>query len=152
MEINNNNNLHFCGLKIKNYDSNILKKEGAYAVQRFNAACEQFKNFHWHLNVEEDVYSLTSPTTSKTYTGPYGIKRHYKKTKQQNPDCKLVITMNDKGTQKFSIPYESQDEMQMAYKAIKRNKGIDKMLKILEVLEKGFNFTRLKNKNKKIEG
>ncbi len=151
MEISNKSNLYFGCLKIKNPEANILKKEGAYAQRRFEVAKEQFKNFHWHLNAEEEHYSLTSPTTAKTYMGPYSIKRHYKKPSAKSGDYKLVITMNEKGTQKYTIPYEDASQMQQAYKAIKKNKGIDKMLKILEVLERGFNFTKLKNKIKKIE-
>ena len=148
MYINNNYNKQpsFKCIKIEKGGIELLKKEGTYAISKVEQVKDEFKQYKWHLNINPDSYSLTSPTTKKTYKGPFTIKRRIKKNINKPDEYKLIIRMNNNNREKFSVKFDSIEEVQKTYKSVKTSNGIDKMIKLLEILEKGLKLNTLKIK------
>ena len=63
----NNSQPSFKCIKIEKGGMEFLKKEGAYAISKLEQTQDEFKQYKWHLNIHPNNYSLTSPTTKKTY-------------------------------------------------------------------------------------
>ena len=154
MLVNNyqtNNNYSFSGIKVKDGGFDLLKKEGNYALLKVEEAQDKFGKYNWHLNIDSENYSLTSPTTKKTYFGPFTIKRHVKRNKDKADEYRIIVRMGNKNLEKYAVNYDSMQEVQSIYKEVKNSKGIDKMIKLLQILEKGFNLKVLRQKIAKFQ-
>lgn len=154
MLVNNysaNKNLYFSGITVKEGGFELLKKEGAYAISKIEKAKDEFKKYNWHLNIDSENYSLTSPTTKKTYFGPFSVKRHVKKNKEKADEYRIIVRMGNNNLEKYAINYDSMKEVQNVYKEVKNSYGIDKMINLLKILEKGFNLKQLRHKMSKLQ-
>jgi hypothetical protein len=154
MLVNNysaNKNLYFSGITVKEGGVELLKKEGAYAISKIEKAKDEFKKYNWHLNIDSENYSLTSPTTKKTYFGPFSVKRHVKKNKEKADEYRIIVRMGNNNLEKYAINYDSMKEVQNVYKEVKNSYGIDKMINLLKILEKGFNLKQLRHKMSKLQ-
>ncbi len=54
--------------------------------------------------------------------------------------------MNDGNRENYTVSYDSMDEVQSVYKSVKNSKGVEKMVKLLHILERGFKLKALKHK------
>lgn len=154
MLVNNysaNKNLYSSGITVKEGGVELLKKEGAYAISKIEKAKDEFKKYNWHLNIDSENYSLTSPTTKKTYFGPFSVKRHVKKNKEKADEYRIIVRMGNNNLEKYAINYDSMKEVQNVYKEVKNSYGIDKMINLLKILEKGFNLKQLRHKMSKLQ-
>lgn len=154
MLVNNysaNNRCSFNGIKVKDGGIDLLRKEGTYALRKVEEAQDSFRKYNWHLNIDSEQYSLTSPTTKKTYFGPFTVKRHVKKNKDKADEYRIIVRMGNNNMEKYAVNFDSMQEVQNIYKEVKNSKGIDKMIKLLQILEKGFNLKLLRQKIAKIQ-
>lgn len=152
MLINNNYNQQSFGcIKIEKGGIDMLEKEGMHTISKIQQAAYDFSNFKWHLNIRQDSYTLTSPTTKKTYSGPFTVKRHIKKNLNKPDEYRLIIRMNDNNKENYAINFDSMAEVQSAYKSVKTSKGLDKMIKLLEILERGVKLKAIKTKLAKLK-
>lgn len=103
------------------------------------------------MNIDSENYSLTSPTTKKTYFGPFSVKRHVKKNKEKADEYRIIVRMGNNNLEKYAINYDSMKEVQNVYKEVKNSYGIDKMINLLKILEKGFNLKQLRHKMSKLQ-
>ena len=152
MLINNNYsyNQSFKGIKVKDGGIELLKKEGSRALIVVEQAKDECAKYKWHLNINPENYTLTSPSTKKTYNGPFSIKRHVKKNKNKPDEFTIIVRMNNGNSENYTVCYDSMEEVQSVYKSVKNSKGIEKMVKLLHILERGFNLKTLRNKFKSI--
>ena len=154
MLVNNysaSNSFSFNGIKVKDGGIDLLKKEGTYALSKIEEAQDQFRKYNWHLNIDAEKYSLTSPTTKKTYFGPFSIKRHVKKNKDKDDEYRIIVRLGNNNLEKYTVNYDSMQEVQSIYKEVKNSYGVDKMIKLLQILEKGFNLKILRQKLSKTQ-
>lgn len=143
MNINSINTISFKGqhrqqgIVVQNGGMNYIMQEGGEsAVARLNLAKEQFSNSQWQLGINENGYSLTSPSTRKTYTGPFSVKKLLKTGAKREHTTSLVVRMDKNNRTKFSVQLPAMSDVSKLYKAIKNSNGLEKMLLILSVLEK----------------
>ncbi len=97
-------------------------------IQYSNAYENIGKN--WDLIIDKD-YSLFCARTGKTYKGPFIAKRHFKRNQ-------LLIQMknNNGKTVSFAINMKDSSQISELYKLIKNSSGFQKMLLVLQTLEK----------------
>jgi hypothetical protein len=102
-----NNQPSFQCIRIKDGGIHLLKKEGTYALNKVEQAKDEFRKYNWHLNIDSENYSLTSPTTKKTYFGPFSIKRHIKKNKNTPDEFQIIVRMSDNNMAKYAINFDN---------------------------------------------
>ena len=148
MLINNNYsyNQSFNGIKVKDGGIELLKKEGSRALLLVEQAKDECAKYKWHININPENYTLTSPSTKKTYTGPFSVKRHVKKNKNKPDEFTIIVRMNDGNRENYTVSYDSMEEVQSVYKSVKNSMGIEKMVKLLHILERGFKLKALRHK------
>ena len=144
-----NYNQNFNGINVRS--TRMFEKEGAYAISRLEFLKDKFSKYKWCLNIDSDNYSLTSPTTKKTYKGPFTIKRHVIKKANRPDEYTVIVRMSDNKQERFSVNFDSPQDAFEAYKGIKKSSGLDKMIKLLEILERGLNINILKKQIDKIQ-
>lgn len=131
MEIYANNcPTSFGCIRIKSGGAEFINKEGNIATGMLSEIKDQCSRFRWHLDVNSDGYSLTCPTNSKSYKGPFTPKRNWKKHQ-------LLISMKNENDRTVSFPVicRTSAEVSEMYLKIRHSKGFEKMLKILKLLE-----------------
>ena len=78
MQVNNIQSTTFGCVCVKDGGRQFLKDEGVINVnEKISSLENEFKDNKWHLEISKDGYALVSPTTCKTYMGPFSIKRQY---------------------------------------------------------------------------
>ena len=129
MQIYNNQSPSFGCVRLRDGGLDYVKKEGLSSIRFLDEVKEGFKNFNWHLDIDSEGYKLTNPINKQTYKAPFKVIKHYSKGK-------LAILMKNinNHTVSYSIPC-TNEEISLLYKAIKNSKGLEKMTKILKVLE-----------------
>ena len=126
----------FKSINIK--DENIVKEQyGQEYLDKLLEAKRDYSKYHWELNVDQNGYSLTSPTVYKTYCGPFSLKKRTKKNKDQI-NYQLIIRMDDKNRVKYPIDFATREETSLMYRLIKKSDGLQRMLLILKNLEKQY--------------
>ena len=131
MQINNSNpSLNFGCIRVNNGGLERLQKEGLKSLEIFNEAQQTCKRFSWHLNINSDGYQLYNPATKQTYSEPFSVKRNFAKGL-------FIVRMKNgnNNTVAYSIPF-SKENISFWYKSIRNATGIDKMIKILNILER----------------
>ena len=131
-----NGNLSFKSVVIKDGGLNYVRNnDGNEAFQMLTDAESKYKKSNWRLIVDQNGYSLFSPTTCNTYTGPFSIKRHRKVDKENNVKEQLIIRTGENNKTKFVIDYPTREAVLSIYKKIKNSTGLSKMLMLFEALE-----------------
>jgi len=130
MQINKSNQtLNFGCIRLNNGGMERLQKEGLKSLEIFNEAKQSCETFSWHLDINSDGYQLYNPTTKQAYIGPFSVKRNFSKGQ-------FIVRMKNRNnnTVAYSIPF-SKEKISFWYKTIRNATGIDKMIKILKILE-----------------
>ena len=134
MQTNINYQTNFQSIHLNKGGIEFLNKEGGInTVNRYHTIKDKFSSYKWHLNIDENGYSLVSPRESKTYVGPFSIKKMIKNKNQFLP--RIVFRMDDTGKKKYVVHCNSVEEVKNLYKKIKKAQGFEKMLLILASLE-----------------
>ena len=137
MHIQNIQPVSFKGITVQNGGLDFVRQEGGeLAVSKLNIAQGQFADSSWNLLVTENGYNLTSPSTNKTYFGPFSVKKRFIKGTKKEPTSTLVVRMDKSNRVKYPIELPDLKSLSKYYKAIKNSKGLEKMLLLLTVLEK----------------
>ena len=130
MQINNNHsNLNFGCIRVNAGGMELLQKEGLPAIKILNEEKEPCEKFLWHLDINSNGYQLINPANKQSYSGPFSIRKHFAKG-----NFSILMKNINNNTVSFSIPC-TKEEISSWYKAIKHATGIDKMIKILKILE-----------------
>ena len=132
-----NSSFTFKGVTIQDGGLDYLKtQEGEVAVTKAQDAQKLFENSKWKLNISKDGYALKSPSTCKTYSGPFTVKKQFKTGAKREDTTALIVRMDKLNRIRYIIHFPDMKEVSKVYKAIKNSKGLDKMLLLLAVLEK----------------
>lgn len=119
MRINNSyNSLYFGTAGFNNWEREYLKRNGN--------SCE---NLLWQIDKNANGYILINNFNKQIYGEPFGVKKHFAKGK-----LSILMTNTKNNVVVFSIPL-SKEEICFWYKKIKNTAGLDKMMKILKVLQ-----------------
>jgi len=130
MQINHNNSsLNFGCIRLKNGGLERLEKEGVKSLKIFNEEQPVCERFSWNLDINSDGYQLYNPSTKQTYSEPFSVKRNFSKGL-------FIVRMKNgnNNTVAYSVPFP-KEKISFLYKTIKNATGIDKMIKILKILE-----------------
>ena len=131
-----NQSVLFKGIAIDQDGLNYIKNEGGeVAIRKLFVARDEFANSKWELNISKNGYTLKSPTTKKTYAGPFSIKRSSKTGAERKETSQLIIRMDERNRAKYTVKFKDMFGVRQMYKAIKNSKGLDKMLLLLAALE-----------------
>ena len=137
MNINHCNQTNFCGIFYNQTGLKYVEKEnGTDAIAKLQNAQQKFANSKWTMNINENGYTLVSPSTSKTYTGPFSIRKHSKMGALKTKVSQLIIRMDASNKSKYIVNFPDMTGVSKMYKAIKNASGLERMLLILTVLEK----------------
>lgn len=131
MQINNSNpSLNFGCIRLKAGGLEHLQKEGTQALEIFNEELHTCEKFLWHLDINSDGYQLYNPTTKQSYNGPFSVKRNFSKGQ-------FIVRMKNGNNNTVAYPVSfSKEKISFWYKTIRNATGIDKMIKILKILER----------------
>ncbi len=114
----------------------VAKNEGASGVAALNTAMKEFGDTGWELNVSEQGYSLKSPTTKRTYTGPFSVRKKYKVDENNQMSTRIIVRMDEDNRVRFPILFSDKLDVIKIYRKFKGATGIKQLLILLSVLEK----------------
>ncbi len=137
MSISNIQPISFKGIAIQDGGFDYLREqEGELAVRKVQDAQKLFEASKWRLNISQDGYTLKSPSTMRTYTGPFTVKRLFKTGAKREDTTALIVRMDKLNRMRYTIHFPNMEEVSRVYKLIKNSQGLDRMLLLLTVLEK----------------
>ena len=117
-----NSYLNFGNSKFNNWEMERLKKERVATIN----SCE---NILWCVDKNSEGYKLINNFNKQIYSEPFDVKKHFAKGK-----LSILMKNINNNTVSFSIPL-SKEDISYWYKSIKNSSGIEKIIKILKVLE-----------------
>ena len=127
---------NFLGIKLTSGGIDYVRNEGGEsAVGLLNKAIDTYADSKWRLNIGKEGYSLTSPTTLKTYKGPFTVKKHSKTGAKREETSEIIIRMDESNRVKYPVKLKSMLDVRKIYKKIKTSDGIKQMLLLLSLLE-----------------
>ena len=85
------NNISFKGVYINN-NAGSAQTEG-FSLQELQ---KKYEGYSWKLNILPDKYTLRSPSTSKTYEGPFSVKKHVARNSAKEERHQLIIRMGER--------------------------------------------------------
>lgn len=137
MHINNIQPVSFKGIAIQDGGLDYLREqEGELAVRKAQDAQKLFEASKWRLNISQNGYTFKSPSTLRTYEGPFTVKRLFKTGAKREDTTALIIRMDKLNRSRYIIHFPDMREVFRVYKTIKNSNGLDRMLLLLTVLEK----------------
>lgn len=130
MQINNCNSYHsFGNIYFNNWEMEYLKKENVKCPSILNGEQNSCNDLLWLIDKNSDGYKLINNYNKQIYSEPFSVKKHFGKGK-----LSILMKNINNNTVSFSIPL-SKEDISFWYKNIKNSTGIEKMIKILKVLE-----------------
>ena len=131
----NSKPINFTGINMHNGGREFVEAEGGEeALARLNQAINEFSDIKWNLNVGKNGYSLTSPTTLKTYEGPFSIKKHSKTGVNGTETSQIIVRMDKQNRVKYLVNLPNMQEVRKLYSKIRKTTGFEYMLLILSLL------------------
>ena len=138
MRIDYNQKTQFYGIYVKKGGEEFVKNEGGEnALSKLHFAKERFKSSRWNLFIDDEGYTLEA-SNKKKYKGPFSVKRIFKTGGARQDTTKLVIRMDKANRVRYPIFIPTRADLTKWYRQIKSEKGLDKMINILTVLERAF--------------
>ena len=114
----------------------VEKYEGDTGIEVLNNAIRDLEDTKWKLNVSRQGYSLTSPTTNRTYIGPFTVKKNYRADAKKQTSPRIIVRMDKNNRVKFPVSMSSKLDVINIYRKIKQSTGLKQLVLLLSVLEK----------------
>ena len=131
----NSKPISFTGINMRSGGREFVEAEGGEeALARLNQAINEFADIKWNLNIGKNGYSLTSPTTFKTYEGPFSIKKHSKTGGNRTETSQIIVRMDKQNRVKYLVNLPNMQEVRKLYSKIRKTNGFEYMLLILSLL------------------